>query len=131
VTATLSTSVVAIVLANPRLSTSSGHRLRPEIRSTIRVRVISLVADGSDVRERAEIDRLAVACEGALAANVVALVREGDRVLATGDLKQRSWTASSRQPRSQWILLADECGVALSTDYAPPDEWGDEEDRKR
>ena len=55
-----------------------------------------------------------VTCFGQLAENVAESIHKGDRVIVTGNLRQRSWEAKdSGEKRSKVEIIADEVGPSL------------------
>ena len=118
----MTATIVGTVIADPRFSTL-GNGGRPDVRTRVQVIAAHPGRDNRTMIEFAESSRISVACAGALAANVVAQVRAGDRLIAVGRLRQRSWRRADGAVRSELVLLTDECGVALSTEDAwQPDE---------
>jgi len=55
-----------------------------------------------------------VRCRGELAENVLASVREGDRVIVMGEIDQREWNGPGNVRSTRTFLMADDVGLALS-----------------
>jgi single-strand DNA-binding protein len=68
-----------------------------------------------------------VSCRGVLAENLIASLRQGDRVIVTGELQTVRWESQSGE-HSRLELMAEEVGLSLSRHRIDPPSDDEPED---
>jgi single-stranded DNA-binding protein len=122
----MSTSIVGNVTRDPKPS-SSKTSLKPLTRTTFGVIVKRTWINPRSGQPDESTSRIEVNCRGALAENVIASVRKGDRVMVKGHMEERTWTNQHGAEGSRLMLMAHEVGLSLLfAKIHPPDDEDDE-----
>lgn len=97
------------------LTRDLDHRVTDGGRSvaTTRIAVNRRIPDGDGGWRNGEPTFFNVTIWGPLADHAAESVRKGDRVVASGDLREEQWTDQQGQQGSSFVLNADDLAVSL------------------